>query len=434
MQEKQSALSLKTLVALVIANMIGAGVFTTSGFSLADLGSPWRVLAAWFIGGLIALAGALSYGALARLIPESGGEYRYLAVNVHPAVGFVAGWVSFLAGFTGAIAFAALAFAGYAARLTDTTSANWLATAVIVAAAFLHVLGLRPGAWIQNVAVALKIVCIIGLCLLAAVSGPWQGLADISTNAYSVPALSIGALAMSTVWISYSYLGFNAAVYIAGEVPAAQTRVPKALLLGTAVTFLMYLALNAVFVLVPAFEDVIGREDVATAAATVLGGELLAGAVRALVALALFTSISAMLMIGPRVYARMADDGLAPRSLSFAGDSPTTAIVAQAVLAAAVVWMTDLRQLLSWLGFTLGLSSAAAVASLFVIAYRQPERVRALPGFPFAPAAYVLLTVLFAGLAASQNPIELAAALVTIFSGLVLYAVFRRTYVQGSKP
>lgn len=440
MQEKQSVLGSGTLVALVVANMIGAGVFTTSGFSLADLGSPWRVLAAWLIGGLIALTGALSYGALARLIPESGGEYRYLAVNVHPAVGFVAGWVSFLAGFTGAIAFAALAFAGYAAPLTGGKEANWLATIVIVVAAFLHALRLRPGTLIQNLAVALKIISIAGLCILAFFATPWQGLSEIRAGSYTVPTFSIGTLALSTVWISYSYLGFNAAVYLAGEVPDAKTRVPKALMVGTVITIALYLALNSIFVLVPGFDAAAGREDVAIAAATALGGDTLAGAVRALVALALFTSISAMLMIGPRVYARMAEDGLAPGFLNFAGETPTGAVVTQAVLAAAVVWVTDIRQLLSYLGFTLGLSSAAAVASLFVTAHRQPERIRTLNDHPWgyalsyrwAPAAYVLLTVLFAGLAASQNLLELAAALVTILSGLLLYVVFRRKYVQVS--
>jgi amino acid transporter len=428
MLQPQSVLGLKTLTALVIANMIGAGVFTTSGFALADLGSPVRVLGAWLIGGLIALAGALSYGALARLIPESGGEYRYLAVNLHPAVGFVAGWVSLLAGFTGAIAFAALAFAGYAAPLTGEATASWLATIVIVVAALLHALKLRPGAWLQNAAVALKLICILGLCVLAVLAGPWQGLVDVVEGAYTVPPFSIVSFALSSVWISYSYLGFNAAVYLAGEVPAARSLVPKALLLGTCLTVLLYLALNGVFVLVPTYDAVAGREDVATAAAQALGGDWLSGAVRGLVALALFTSISAMLMIGPRVYARMAADKLAPQFLNFAGETPTSAIVTQAALASIVVWFTDLRQLLSYLGFTLGLSAAAAVASLFVIARREPRRVEDLPGYPWAPAVFVVFTLLFAGLAATQRPGELIAALVTILLGLLLYAIVRRIY------
>jgi APA family basic amino acid/polyamine antiporter len=303
-----------------------------------------------------------------------------------------------------------------------------LATLAILVAALLHALKLRPGAWLQNAAVALKLICIVGLCVLAVFSGPWLGLAEVVDRADAVPPFSISAFALSLLWISYSYLGFNAAVYLAGEVPAAQTQVPKALLLGTSLTLVLYVALNAVFVLVPSYDTVAGREDVATAVAEALGGDWLATAVRGLVALALFTSISAMLMIGPRVYARMAADRLAPQFLNFKGETPTAAIFTQAALAAGVVWLTDLRQLLSYLGFTLGLSAATAVASLFVIARRKPERIGSLPGYPWAPGIFVAFTLLFAGLAATQNPTELLAALVTILSGLLLYTVLRRIY------
>ncbi len=109
----RSKLGLFSLTALVIGNMLGAGVFTTSGFALSDLGSPLYVLLAWFIGGLLALCGAASYGALSRLMPVSGGEYFFLSRVVHPMVGFVAGWISLWAGFTAAIAFSAITFEVY---------------------------------------------------------------------------------------------------------------------------------------------------------------------------------------------------------------------------------------------------------------------------------------------------------------------------------
>src|SRR5690606_7198193 len=236
----------------------------------------------------------------------------------------------------------------------------------------------------------------------------------------------IVAFAMSGMWISFSYSGFNAAVYIAGEVPAARARVPRALIAGTALTMLMYLALNAVFVLVPPFDAVAGREDVAVAAASILGGEWLVRALRAIVALALFTSVSAMIMIGPRVYAKMADDGLMPQILRFKGETPFVAVMMQAALAIGVVWITGLRELLSYLGFTLSASAALTAASLFVVRRREPARAAALPGLPWAPALFVAATLLFAVLAARRQPAELIAALVTVVSGLGLYAVARR--------
>jgi APA family basic amino acid/polyamine antiporter len=425
MNKEGSALGLWTLTAVVVASMIGAGVFTTSGFALGDLGSPFRVLAAWMIGGLLAICGALSYGALARLIPDSAGEYLYLSRTVHPAVGFVAGWVSLLAGFTAAIAYAALTFAAYAAPLADGSFAPRLvATMVIAVAALLHALHVKQGAWAQNAAVALKLSLILGFCVFALIEpgmSSWAGLAEIRNDTREIPPFSAAAFAQTLMWVSFSYSGFNAAVYIAGEVPSARERVPRALVLGTALTMLIYLALNAVFVLVPSYDAVAFQGDVAAITARAVGGEAMAIAARFLVALALFTSVSVMMMLGPRVYAKMSDDGLFPPILRFEGETPMISIVMQGVLAAVVVWITGLRELLSYLGFTLGLSTAATVAALFVVVRRSPSLAGVLPGYPWAPAIFVLFTLLFAALAATVNPWEMLAALLTICSGLLLY-------------
>ena len=427
MTEKSSALGPWTLIAVVVASMIGAGVFTTSGFALGDLGSPLRVLAAWLAGGLLALCGAISYGALARLIPDSAGEYLYLSRTVHPAAGFVAGWVSLLAGFTAAIAYAALTFAAYAAPLADSPFAsNIVATLAITAAALLHALHVKQGAWAQNAAVVLKLSLILGFCVFALFEpglSSWAGLAEIRNETREIPPFSAAAFAQTLVWVSFSYSGFNAAVYIAGEVPLARERVPRALVLGTALTMLIYLALNAVFVLVPSYDAIAFQQDVAAITAHAVGGETMAIAARFLVALALFTSISVMMMIGPRVYAKMADDGLLPPALRFEGETPMASIITQGVLAAVVVWITGLRELLSYLGFTLGLSAAASVAALFVVVRRSPGLGGTLPGYPWAPAIFVISTLSFAALAATVNPWEMLAALLTICSGILLYRV-----------
>ncbi len=419
-----------TLAALVVANMIGAGVFTTSGFALGDLGSPLQVLAAWFIGGLLALSGAMSYGTLARLVPASGGEYLYLSRNLHPRAGFIAGWVSLLAGFVGAIAYAAITFSVYVAPVdSESYASQWIATSVIAVAAMLHAFRLRQGAWVQNLAVALKLILIGGFCAFAVgVVGfdDWQGLNELDERAELVPPFSIAAFALTLMWISFSYSGFNAAVYIAGEVPVAKKLVPRGLLLGTFVTMLVYLALNAVFVLAAPHDAIAFQEDVAAAAAQSIGGDRLAIAVRIVIAIALFTSVSAMTMVGPRVYAKMADDGLMPRALRLKGETPMVSVLMQSALAIIVVWIAGLRELLSYLGFTLALCTAATVATLFIVARRQPRIARAMPGYPWAPLVFVSFTLLFAALAATQSPWEMAAALATLVSGLLLYAEVRR--------
>lgn len=412
-----------SLVCLIIANMIGAGIFTTSGFALGDLGTPNRVMAAWVVGGVIALCGALSYGGLVRHITDSGGEYLFLSRLIHPLAGFIAGWVSLLAGFTGAIAFAARAFETYA----FPTRPDWLpsgvaAAGMVLVAAMFHGFKVQTGAIAQNIVVFLKVALLIGFLAIAASVAMSQGIAPAPL---APMPFSMTAFAGSLVWISLSYSGFNAAVYVAGEAKDAQRNAPKALWVGTLIVTVLYVALNAAFVYLPPFDAVLGREDVAAAAAQAIGGTPLTIAIRFVTVVALITSVFSLVMAGPRVYARMADDGVFPAMFRFGGGgAPTAAILAQALLAIALIALADLRGLLSYLGFTLSVSAALTVGSLFLIARREGRGAVSVWGYPLTPAFYVAATLILAGIAGRRQPIELLTALITIASGSVVYYAF----------
>jgi APA family basic amino acid/polyamine antiporter len=410
-------LGLTSATALVVANMVGVGVFTTSGFALADLGSPGRVLAAWAVGGLFALLGALSYGALAARMAESGGEYLFLSRTIHPLAGFLAGWVSLLAGFTAPIAAAAAGLDAYLGPLVlPGARAPWIGSAAIALVAVLHGLRAAPGVLAQNAVVALKLAL---LAVFVAIAAPRLDLAPLQAPP---PAFAPGAFAVALVWISFSYSGWNAAVYVAGEVRDGARNVPRALLLGTLLTAALYLVVNAVFVFAAPSERLAGREDIAAAAAQALGGDALAALVRAIVAIALFTSISAMVMAGPRVYARMADDGLFPRLLATRGEVPAAAIALQAALALAVLWSAGLAELLGYIGYTLGLSAAATVCGLFVL--RRREGVAAF-GHPLVPAAFVVGTLAVSAFMVARRPAEALWGIATIALGVVAYVGLR---------
>ncbi|CAA9425691.1 MAG: Uncharacterized amino acid permease, GabP family [uncultured Pyrinomonadaceae bacterium] len=422
-------LRLPTLVGLVVANMIGAGVFTTSGFALADLGSANRVMLAWAVGGVIAICGALSYGGLARRFTESGGEYLFLSRALHPLAGFIAGWVSLLAGFTGAIAFAALAFETYISPLLAfTLPPKSLAIALIVTAALLHGARVRAGIGVQNVVVFLKFALLIIFIAAAVFAAKVIG---VGSPAPSAPEFSLTAFAGSLVWISLSYSGFNAAVYVAGEARDAQTVVPRAMWIGTLIVTILYLILNSIFVYLAPYEAVVGREDVAAIAAQSIGGQSLALLVRAIIALSLLTSVFAMIMIGPRVYAKMAEDKVFPALFRFQGDVPRAAIAFQAVAGVLVVAFSTLKNLLSYLGFTLSLSAALTVFCLFLIPRAESQSVK-IPAYPFAPVLFVGATVFLASLAVWRNPAELIATLLTVLSGIVLYFILKRHHKVDS--
>jgi APA family basic amino acid/polyamine antiporter len=422
-----------SLVCLIIANMVGAGVFTTSGFALSDLGSPNRVVAAWIVGGLIAFCGALSYGGLVRRMTESGGEYLFLSRVIHPVAGFIGGWVSLLAGFTGALAFAAMTFETYA----FPTRPDWLpggvaASVMVIAAAFLHGIRVPTGAVSQNVAVVLKLVLCAGFLAFAGYVAMTVGPAPAPAG---VGPFSLAAFAGSLVWISLSYSGFNAAVYVAGEARDAQRTAPRALWVGTLIVTVLYVALNAAFVYLPPFEAVAGRQDVAAAAGLAIGGEAAAFFIRLITVLALVTSVFSLVMAGPRVYARMAEDGVFPRFFRFSGDGPpTAAIFGQALFGILVIAMSDLRGLLGYLGFTLSMSAALSVASLFIVAKREGRQAIQVWGYPWTPLLYVGITLLLAGIAGWRDPLQLAAAVATIVSGSVVYYLFGLHRVAPSAP
>jgi APA family basic amino acid/polyamine antiporter len=429
----EKPLGLWSATCLVVASMIGVGVFTTSGYSLMDLSTRPRVLAAWAVGGVIALCGAIGYGRLARHITESGGEYLFLARIVHPAAGFVAGWVSLIAGFTGAIAVAATGLEAYA--VPESVRPTWLpegavAIAAVAASGLLHAIHVSRAAGTQNAIVGIKLLLIVSFAIVALVDlagGGWPGLSSPQADVQLAP-FSLPAFAMSLVWISLSYSGFNAAIYIAGEVRAAERNVPRAMIGATLGVTAIYLVLNSIFLYAAPADAIRGEKEIAAIAAESIGGTLLATIVRVIVVLGLLTSVSAMIQSGPRVYAKMAADGLFPRVFDFRQGPPRAAILLQTVLAMAMVYVSSLETLLSYLGFTLSLSAAATVASGFLIRHNGDAPDRDASNWTLVPAAcFVLATVTLAALALQLGFHRITATAATVASGLIAYWIFHRS-------
>jgi APA family basic amino acid/polyamine antiporter len=415
----QRQLGFVSVVALVVASMIGSGVFTTSGFLLSDLHTSGRVLAVWLGGGILAVLGALCYGALARQFPESGGEYVFLMRTVHPAAGYVAGWVSVLVGFSAPLAAVALAFGEYTKPWLPAGNASELTgSCVVVAFAALHAVHVQRGAWVQNLAVLIKLL-LIGVLLV------WAGGRLHPVPGPAPAPLPVGGFAVALVFVSFSYSGWNAAVYIGSEVRSAEATLPRAMALGTALVTMIYLALNAVFVWAAPADQLAGRLDIARTAASALGGRPLADSVTALITLALATCISSMMMAGPRIYARMADDGCLPRWFCFpAYGPPRQAILLQAALALILLWTATFQSLLTYIGFTLGICTAATVVGLIRLRLRSGPRVK-VAGWPWLPGLFVLSVAAMSAFAVIRKPGESAVGLGTLLVGWLAWYVAR---------
>lgn len=417
-------IGLLSAAALVVANMIGTGVFTTSGFLLADLGSPAVVLLAWFVGGILAALGALCYGALARRLPESGGEYHFLSQTLHPALGYLAGWISLLVGFSAPVAAAAFAFGEYSKAWLGGLSPQITGTFLIMIFAALHAADVRRGVFVQNWAVLVKVALILVFAGFAAAR------MDVPDQEAASTA-SISAFGLSLVWISFSYSGWNAAVYIGGEVRDPERNLPRALFLGTAVVMMLYLMLNAVLVYAAPVQALAGNLEVARIAAESIGGSILGNAVSIVISLTLISSVSAMVMAGPRVYARMAEDGYLPRFLAAQEGPPRPAIGFQAALALILLWSASYEALLTYIGFTLSLSTAATVTGLIVLRWREGPQLR-VPGWPIVPVVFVGSVLTMAGASIYRKPLECAVGFLTLLVGFGVW--LRHRHNSKNRP
>ena len=450
--------------AIVIANMIGTGVFTSTGFQAQGLHDPWTILLCWIVGGVLALCGAVTYAELGSMMPRAGGEYVYLREAYHPAAGFMSGWVSLTAGFSAPIAAAAIAFSGYLAKLFPALGGSeaWatanlglgghhltfaigtqqaVAIGLIAAITVLHAFDTKIGGRVQAGFTAAKVVLIVGFIIggLVAGTGDWHnlhaqhgGLANVGTQSFAI----------ALMYVTLAYSGWNAAAYVAGEVERPERTLPRALLVGTGVVMVLYVLLNLVYLYAVPSDTLAGPPDgmpvieVGDAAARALFGDRAGQMITSVIALALVSAVSAMVMAGPRVYAAMAADRALPHQLGYFNKRgvPTVAVVTQGVLGTLFVLVGDLGQLVRFVAFTLALSAAFTVASVFVLrrrGYHAPYRAF---GYPVTPILFIVVSLWIAYAQIVQNPKESLVVAGVLALGGILYAVLGRHATPPSTP
>ena len=411
-------LGLPSLVAIVVTGMIGVGVFTTTGLALEDVPSPHAVMAAWAVAGGIALCGAHAYGALVVRIPESGGEYLYLSRAVHPFAGFLAGVVSLFAGFGAGMALTALSCEQYLATSVDAGPWHGVATGIILLCGVGHAVAAREATRAGTIVVAIKVIAIAALLI----AGRALFIRPMATDSPASSLPSVTGFASIVTWIMYSYVGFNQAVYVAGDAEAPSRDVPRALLGGTAITTVLYLLLNDLFLDAAPIGILAGREDVAAVAARAIGGTVFESWMRAAIALTTFSSVAGMMMAGPRVAAAMAADGVLPSCFSGPAGA-RLAVVLQAGIALILVHQTTIRELLGFLGVTLSLFSALTVATLWWSGGSTPiGRVTRITSI-----IYVVATIICVAMTIVLDPRNLLGFVITIVTGTTVWLALRWT-------
>ncbi len=427
----------KTAIAVVIANMIGTGVFTSLGFQLVGIHSGFALLLLWIVGGITALCGALTYAELGAALPRSGGEYNFLSHCYHPIAGFISGWISSTIGFSAPVALAAITFGAYLSSVFPFLSKTWLAVLLIILLSAAHGSTHQRSAGLQWLFTLVKLL-LIALFVMAAVI-----FVDHPQPIIFVPQESdlqvvfSASFAVSLIYVSYAYNGWNAATYLSNELDNPQRNLPKILLTGTLLVIVAYVALNFVFLYAAPISAMEGKVEIGYIVAQSIFGETGAMLTGIVMSLLLVSTVSAMTIAGPRVLQVIGEDffifkGLARLNSS---DIPTRAIYFQSTIALLFVATSSFESILVFSGFALALNNFFAVLGIFILRYRQPDLPRPYRTwlYPLPPLLFLVLIGWTLTYILIEKPQEALMSLLLIFIGSIFYFFSTRMSARISR-
>jgi APA family basic amino acid/polyamine antiporter len=420
-----------TASSIVIANIIGTGIFTSLGFQLVDIQSGFPLLMLWIIGGIAAFCGALCYGELSAALPRSGGEYHFLSKIYHPALGFMAGFVSTTVGFAAPIALAAMAFGKYFVGVFGVGSPMLLSFVVVWAVTAFHLRNLQVGSAFQNLSTLVKLLLIGALITAGLFVQTKQPISFLPAPGDAI-AIFGGPFAVALVYVMYSYSGWNAAAYITGEIKKPEKNVPRSLLAGTGLVIVIYVLLNAVFLATTPVQELKGQIEVALIAGKHIFGTNGGRAAGAVICLGLVSAISSMTWIGPRVSMSMGEDHWLLRMLGRKNPHgiPTNAIVLQLLIVNMLLLTRSFQSVVQYTQFSLLLCSLFAVVGVMVLRATRPEMPRPYRvwAYPLPPIIFSVITLWMMFYLLRWKTIESLAGLATALAGLLLY------FFAGKRP
>jgi basic amino acid/polyamine antiporter, APA family len=426
--------SMLTATAIVVADMVGVGVFTSLGFQVKGIPSGFSLLLLWMVGGGVALCGVFSYGELAAMFPRSSGEYNFLRRAYHPALGFLAGWLSATVGFAAPVALAAMAFGEYAKAILPGTPPLALGVGVVWIVSLVGLRGIHQSSAFQMTWTVLKVVLILAFLIAGFALATPQPI-SFAPSAVDPSHVISAPFAISLVFVMYSYSGWNAATYIVGEMRDPQRSLPRSLLVGTSIVIVLYVALNALFLYSTPIDQLAGQIDVAVIAGRHIFGDLGGRIVGGLICVGLVSSISAMMWIGPRVTTTMGED--MPMLRVFARRSergvPTTAVLFQLVVATLMLFTQSFEAVLDFIQFSLLACSFLTVMGVIKLRITRPDLPRPYRawGYPVTPLVFLTVTAFMMYYLVTQRPVQSFIGVLIMASGLAVYYLSRTRIAPG---
>ena len=426
---RNGSLGVPTATAVVIAAMVGSGVFTTLGFQVAEIRSTFAIMMVWLVGGVVALCGAFTYGELGAALPRSGGEYHLLRRVYTPALGFLSGWVSATVGFAGPSALAAMALASYTATFIPGIPENHLAAGVVLGFSLIHASSLQAGITFQNLLTVLKVCLILGFVGAAFTVDQVQEI-TLWPQAGDVGLITGPAFAIALIFVSYAYTGWNAAIYVAGEIKQPSRTLPRSLLLGTLSVTALYALLNYVFLRTVPMDELAGQIEVGFLAGVHIFGEAGGQVTAAIIAGLLASTVSAYVFLGPRILMVMGEDMPALTWLSVKSQRglPVNAFVFQTLVTLAFIYTSTFDQVMLYASILLIANSTLAVAGVYVLRINEPNLPRPYRtwGYPVTPAVFLAVNIWTLMYVLRTRTFESFVGLVILGVGLALYAAVQR--------
>jgi len=422
----------RTATAVIIANMVGSGVFTSLGYQLVDIHSAFPILVLWLLGGIAALTGAMSYAELGGAMPRSGGEYNFLGRIYHPAAGFISGWVSATIGFAAPIAAVAIAFGEYFTRIIPSLGDPFvkpLAIGLVLVATWFHTRSRSQSSLFQTSFTALKIIIILIFCAAALLLVPDAQNLRLIPKASDIDTLTSPPFAIALIFVAFSYTGWNAATYILGEMESPAKDLPRVLIAGTAFVTFLYVLLNYVFLKVAPMSAMQGQTEVAFIAAQYAFGDWGGRVVGGMLALLLISSVGAMTLAGPRAIQAIGEDY---KFFSFLGKTetnglPMRAISLQSLIAIIFILTSSFKTILVFAGGMLAFNSFLAVLGVIVLRMKEPEldRPYKVLAYPIVPLVFLAITGFTLIYVIADNPGTALFGAGVIAAGLVAYLLCR---------
>ncbi|MEN8185939.1 MAG: amino acid permease [Bacteroidota bacterium] len=412
----------KTAAALVISNMIGTGVFTSLGFQLEDIQNTWSIILIWSIGGLLALIGAFTYAELGTNFDESGGDYIFLSRLIHPIMGYLYAWISLTVGFTAPIAISVMAMKSYLQPINPQIFNNWFGIAIILILTAIHSVSVGQSGKFQDLSTLIKVGFVLVLIFLGFYYLPdHENAINLDTTWQS--EIFLPGFAVSLLYVTYAYTGWNSAAYIVDEINDPRRNLPKALLIGTVLVTVLYILLQIVFLKHASVDDLEGKVEVASIAFANLFGEKGELWVGAFIAIQLIATVSGYLWIGSRITYAMAKDYSfwKPIAKTNKNGIPVNALWLQAIISIILTLTGSFDQVMLYTSFVLQLMGTITVASIFWLKSRKDAFKS--PFKPFIQIIFIVFSIWALGYMLVERPKESIIGLLFVFVGGITYFI-----------